>query len=260
MKNPTLGVLGTGDFAAYFIAALRKGGYSARIVLSPHSPTKASAIAKKYDCEVADDESQLMADVDWILLAVRPEQLPAAMSKLNIGAHQVLISAVAGLTVATLRGAVGNSVRIVRIMPSSYIESINEGLIPTFPKCPEVESVLAMAGRVLIFDEEDQFELAMLGACLSGWMYRFVSSLEDWFWRHGLSQKQAREVVTGNMLGAAGSAQIATDLSLSDISDQIATPGTYTRLGLDHLLENEVSSPWLGALDEVYNRLLTTRS
>jgi pyrroline-5-carboxylate reductase len=36
MNSPTIGVVGTGDFSAYLIAALRKGGFDGRILLSPY--------------------------------------------------------------------------------------------------------------------------------------------------------------------------------------------------------------------------------
>lgn len=255
MSTPTIGVLGTGDFAAYFIAALRNGGHTGHVLLSPHSPAKAARLAAEQGCTVAADDTTMLAEADWVLLAVRPEQLPSALSNLALRSGQVLLSAVAGLTVGELRSAIGNDVPIIRIMPSSYIGVLQGGLLPIYPGCAEVEAVLGRAGKVLVFDNENHIELSMIGACLSGWMYHFIGSLETWFIERGLTPDQARQIVAGNILGAAGNALARPDTSLETVSDKIATPGTYTKLGLDYLRDKDSFRPWKEALTMVSDRL-----
>jgi pyrroline-5-carboxylate reductase len=137
MTMPIIGVIGTGDLSAYLIAALRKGGHAGRIVLSPHNRTKAKHLAVRYDCIVAADDASLTKEVDWVLLAVRPEQVASALSTLALRPGQTLISAVAGVTASELSAAKGDNIQIVRIMPSSYIEAIRDGLIPCFRHAPK---------------------------------------------------------------------------------------------------------------------------
>lgn len=257
MSKPTLCVIGTGDFAAYLIAALRKGGHDGRILLSPHNPAKAQAMAARHGCEVATDDAAMIDEADWILLAIRPEQLHAVLARLSLRPGQVVISAVAGATIAQLRASLGEGISVVRIMPSSYIDTVSQGIIPIYPASAAVESVLEAAGRIVAFDTEDQFELALAGACISGWMYRFVETLESWFVERGLSPAQARLMVAGNIAGAAGYAMAHQEVPLARISDAIATEGTYTKAGLDRLLEKEAATPWVEALDIVYDRLKT---
>lgn len=254
MNQPTIAVIGTGDFSTYLIAGLRKGGFSGRILLSPYSRTKAHALAVAYGCTVAADDASTLADADWVLFAVRPEQVADALPKLSLRPTQVLISAIAGLAIADLRVAVGKDTSVVRIMPSSYIDTVDRGLIPIFPASSQVEAVLSLAGNVMTFDTEDQFEFAMIGACLAGWMYRFVGSLENWFVERGLTPSQARLTVAGNIAGAAGYAVEHPGSSLNQVSDQIATPGTYTKAGLDYLCEQRATLPWISALDLVFQK------
>jgi len=256
MNEPTIGVIGTGDFSNYLITALRKGGFGGRIVLSPYSRGKAHTLAVTYGCIVAADDVSMLADADWILLAVRPEQLADALSRVALRPEQVLISAVAGVTIAQLRAVTGKDTSVVRIMPSSYIDTVNEGLIPIFPASEKVKLVLDLAGRVVTFDTEDQFELAMIGACLAGWMYRFVGTLETWFLERGLTPAQARLIVAGNIAGATCYALAREDVPLDLVSDRIATQGTYTKAGLDHLLQCQAALPWIKALDIVFAKRL----
>lgn len=254
MNQPTIAVVGTGDFSTYLIAGLRKGGFSGRILLSSYSQAKAHTLAVAYGCTVAADDASMLADADWILLAVRPEQVADALPKLSLRPTQVLISAVAGLAIADLRAATGNDTSVVRIMPSNYIDTVDQGLIPIFPASSQIEAVFSLAGKVMTFDTEDQFEFAMIGACIAGWMYHFIGSLENWFVERGLTPAQARLTVAGNIAGAADYALERPDLPLNLVSDRIATPGTYTKAGLDYLCERRAALPWISALDLVSQR------
>ncbi len=255
MNDPAIGVIGTGHFASYFIAALRRGGYGGRILLSPHSRSKAETIAREQDCEVAEDDLQLLANADWVLIAVRPEQLERALAKLVFRPDHLLLSAVAGVSVAEMRQHLGNSTTVVRIMPSSYIEAMPDGLIPLFPEMSEVQRVLTRAGRVVAFKTERDFDLSTVGACLSGWIYHFMGSLAGWFVERGLTPDEARCMVVGNIAGAVALAKACPGQSLSDISNRIATEGTYTKAGLDVLMADDATAPWLKAMDEVCGKL-----
>ncbi|MCV9999473.1 NAD(P)-binding domain-containing protein [Pararhizobium sp. YC-54] len=258
MTDPTLGVIGTGDFAAYFISALRNGGHKGAILLSPYSRRKAAKLADDHGCVVAEDEDDLLNRSQWLLLAVRPEQLSATLPIIKVRAEQVLLSAVAGLPISVLRTTLGTEATVVRVMPSSYVGVISGGLFPIYPSDARVEAVLAKAGKVLPFETEDQFELSMIGACLSGWMYRFMDTLQDWFVEQGLSAEHARDIVAGNVSGAAANALTCPGISLQGISDGIATDGTYTKLGLDYLLKKKCFAPWSGALAVVHGKLQST--
>jgi len=259
MNDPTIAVIGTGDFSSYFIAALRNGGHRGRILLSPHSRDKAETIARAHGCEVAENDVRLLDDADWVLIAVRPEQLGRALAPLALRSEQLILSAVAGVSIAGLRQHLGDASTIVRVMPSSYVEAMSDGLIPVFPALPEVRQILARAGTVMAFDAEEHFELATAGACLSGWMYRFMGQLEEWFLGKGLSPDQARLLVLGNIAGAAAYSGADPGRGLGEISDDIATEGTYTRAGLDVLLADGAAGPWLKALDLVGTGLASGR-
>jgi pyrroline-5-carboxylate reductase len=259
MSNPTIGVLGTGDFASYFIAALRNGGYAGRIILSPHSLGKAERLGREQGCEIAPSNRHLLAEADWVLVSVRPEQLDKALATLVFRADQIILSAVAGTSVTDLRLRMSGVETVVRIMPSSDIESTPQGLIPLFPIVSEVGPVLSRAGTVVAFENEEHFDLATAAACMSGWLYRFADELSAWFVSNGLSPDQARLLATGNIAGAMSHARANPHRSLESISDGIATQGTYTKLGLDVLHEGDFMKPWVKALDRVFDKIAAKR-
>lgn len=255
MHEPTIGVIGTGHFASYLIAALRNGGHQGRILLSSHSPDKAAELAVKLRCEIAADHQALSADADWILIAVRPQRFNEALAALVFEPRHTILSAVGGVPLSELRRAAAGADVYVRIMPSSYVEFMTGGLIPIFPSVAAVERVLARAGTVMAMTSEDQFELSTVAACLSGWVYRFADNLTQWFVGKGMSGDQARQLVLGNLAGALALAEANPDLDLQAISDGIATEGTYTKAGLDMLTARHATTPWTDALDEIFEKI-----
>ncbi len=98
-----LGVIGTGHFASYFIAALRRGGYEGDIVLSPRSTSVAVRVARDHQCRVAASNNEVLDNADVILLSVRPEHAEEALKPLNCGVQHTVLSAMAGIQVSQLR-------------------------------------------------------------------------------------------------------------------------------------------------------------
>jgi pyrroline-5-carboxylate reductase len=260
MNEPVIGVFGTGHFSSYMIAALRNGGHAGRIILSPYSRQKAEALALKHGCSVAADDTQLLAEADWLLIAVRPEQLDAVLCRLTIAPGHTIISAVAGVPVDEFRRRLGADAPVYRIIPATYIEFMRDGIIPLYPDSPGIKAVFGKAGTVVSFGTDEKFDLTMAGSCVSAWMYRLMASMEDWFLERGFSKEQARLVISHNIAGAAAVAKANPVRDLRDISDEVATEGTYTKLGLDHLRAVNFSEPWQLALGLVQTKLDRARS
>ena len=76
----TLGVIGTGHLATYFVTALRRGGFDGRILLSPRNADRAAALQRNAGCEVGTSIRQVVAGADVVLLSVRPQHAQAAGS------------------------------------------------------------------------------------------------------------------------------------------------------------------------------------
>jgi pyrroline-5-carboxylate reductase len=238
-----LGVIGTGHFASYFIAALRRGAYEGNILLSPRNAGIAARVARDHRCRVAASNDEVVDQADVILLSVRPQHVDDVVKPLNCGRRHVVLSAIAGLPVDQLRALLPGANAIHRIMPSSYIEAVR-GPIPLFPEAPALLPFLTCAGDVVALPDEHAFEVAMIAACFSTWMYDLAGAVADALSRHGLGPTIARELTLGNMAGAAGFALTRPYDPLAVISSDIATEGTYTKMGLDHLKGRDFAAPW----------------
>jgi pyrroline-5-carboxylate reductase len=249
-----LGVIGTGQFASYFIAALRRGGYDGNVLLSPRNADVANTLAHKHDCVVAASAEEVLAGSDVVLLSVRPEYAEAALVNLRWERRHTVLSAMAGIRLDELRALLHGVDDIHLIMPGSYIETV-PGPIPLYPPAPALMPLLSCAGDVIALPNEAAFNAAMVSLCASTWIYDLAHALAAELERHGLEPDAARALTLGNIAGPASFALSQPEASLLELSAGIATERTFTKDGLDHLKARHFASPWREAIAQLAERL-----
>ncbi|WP_343560729.1 NAD(P)-binding domain-containing protein [Kiloniella sp. b19] len=249
-----LAFLGTGHFASYTIAALRKGGFEGSILLSPRNAEVAAKLADVYNCDVMQDNQSLLNEAEAVVLSVRPQHLQSALEGLVFRDDHLVISAVAGISLESLRAHRNLPETVVRTMPVSCIEA-GDGIVPLFPPQKQAEELLSQAGALVSFETEQSFDLAMIASCMNGTLYHWMQGMVDWMQAKGLPEQAARDLVVHNIRGATAYADLHRDQHLESIGNGIATEGTYTRTALDHLKENGIIQGWPDSLEAIYKRM-----
>lgn len=246
----TLGVIGTGHLATYFITALRRGGFDGRILLSPRNADRAAALRRDAGCDIAPSIHEVVAGADVVLLSVRPQHAQAALDGLTWSTRQTALSAMAGIGLEAVKRMVPGAGHVHLVLPLSYLATVR-GPIPLHPAAPHLMELLGAAGDVVVLDDEQAYDAALLATCVSTWIYDLADVVAVELTRHGLDPRAARALALGNIAAPAGYALSRPDEALSAISASIATDGTYTKLGLDLLREQDFDAPWRAAVAAV---------
>jgi pyrroline-5-carboxylate reductase len=249
-----LGVIGTGQFASYFIAALRRGGHGGKVLLSPRNAGIANTLARKHDCMVVASAEEVLAGADVILLSVRPEHAEVALANLRWERRHTVLSAMAGIRLDELRAMLPEVKGIHLVMPGSYIE-IAPGPIPLYPPAPGLMRLLSCAGNVVALPNEAAFNAAIISVCASTWIYDLAHALAAELERHGLEPDAARALTLGNIAGPASFALGVPETSLLQLSAGVATERTFTKAGLDHLKARHFDAPWREAIAQLAEML-----
>lgn len=249
-----LGVIGTGQFASYFITALRRGGYDGKVLLSPRNAGIASTLARNRHCVVAASAEEVLAGADVILLSVRPEQAKAALANLGWERRHIVLSAMAGIRLDELRAMLPEVEGVHLIMPGSYIE-IAPGPIPLYPPAPRLMPLLSCAGNVVALPSKAAFNAAIISVCASTWIYDLAHALAVELERHGLEPDAARALTLGNIAGPASFALGKPEKGLLELSAGIATERTFTKTGLDYLKAGHFDAPWKEAIAQLAEML-----
>ena len=250
----TLGFIGVGELARYTIDGLRRGGHADPIVLSPRNREHAAWLEANRDCRVAADNQAVADASDIVVLATRPAQCLEALSALKLRAGQLLLSVVAGVTTAELRGALSADVEVVRAMPVSCAAV---GASPTliYPRHDAVSALFARCGNPIAVDAECHFDQGTILACVYSWYFALFETLIEATGGPTLPPATAAELVLGMARGAAELALSRPAQTPGEIAAAIATEGTYSRLGLDRLESEQAFDAWRDACELLRERL-----
>ncbi len=207
MTMPTLGILGVGHLATYTVTGLRNGGDQRRIILSPRNAEAASRLAGQCRCDIAGSNQAVVEGSDIILLAVRPQSLSTLLRGLTFKPGQLVISAMAGVSLQQLRQYSGlQATTLVRALPPASVE-VGAGPVPLFPANAAAETLFGTMGKVIVLESEALFDVAL--------------------------------------------AESRPELDYGDIGKAIATPGTFTLKGLEHIKAGNGLQAWSDAMDAV---------
>jgi pyrroline-5-carboxylate reductase len=113
-----LGFLGTGAITEAVVAGLSAAPEAPSILISPRNAARSRALAAQFpNVRVASGNQTVLDQADTVFLAVRPQDIVAALDGLRFRREQTIISFVALLPMARLKGLVTPAERICRAVP-----------------------------------------------------------------------------------------------------------------------------------------------
>lgn len=227
----TLGIIGVGHLASYFVAGLRHANDNRRILLTPRNVKTAAELAEKYQCEVLKDNQSVADHADILLLATRPAHCLMALQALTLRPSQLVLSVAAGVSISDLEplAAPASVARCLPLVPAE----VAAGATPLFPNNPRARQLLTTIATVVSVNNENEFELAGVASCTSGWVFQMIAELQHWLENAGLTQQQARTIAIETFHGAAHLAKQKPELDLQQQADTIGREGSYTKHFID---------------------------
>ena len=182
-----------------------------------------------------------------IILGVKPQSLPDIAPALSplLGADHLIVSMLAGVTIAGLRAALGQGAELVRIMPNTPV-GLGKGVIALYAEAASDSAALSNAtdliaplGLVERMADEGQFNLVTaLTGCGPAFVFRFIDALTQAAATLGLEADQAARLALATVEGASALAAQAEDAPAL-LADKVASKGGMTREGLDVMDEND---------------------
>ena len=175
-----------------------------------------------------------------VVLGIKPQLLPdvaPALAPLLDDRH-IVVSMLAGMTVASLRSALGENAPFVRIMPNMAV-LLGKGVCACHSEATAAlsvaEALLEPLGLVERLGDEEEFNLVTaLSGCGPAFLFRFVDALAVAAAQLGMAPAQAERMALATVEGAASLA-VASDISPAVLADRVASKGGMTREGLDVL-------------------------
>jgi pyrroline-5-carboxylate reductase len=242
---PTIGFLGAGKMAT----ALGRGWLAAnlttrqRVLASDPLAQAREAFAAESGIRATDDNCQVVADSELLILAVKPQSMAGLLQEIrpHVHARHLVASIAAGVTLRQLAEGLGRERRLIRIMPNTpcLVGASASGYAPAETATAEdvalVDRLLNAVGRAFRVPENLLDVVTGLSGSGPAFVYLIIEALSDGGVRMGLPRDIATALAAQTVLG---SAKMVLDSGLHPgvLKDMVASPGGTTIAGL-HALE-----------------------
>jgi pyrroline-5-carboxylate reductase len=238
------GVVAPADIAACDISAARR-----------------DHLAKTYGVSVGEDAAAASFQSDIVMLAVKPQEFPAAGRALNsnLNGKQTVMSIMAGVPIEAIQSALKHDA-VVRAIPNTPAQ-IGEGMTvwTATEEVPDstreaVRGILAVLGQELYVDDEKYIDMATaVSSSGPAYIFLIIEALVDAAVHIGLRREMAVPMVLQTVLGSARYA-METGKHPAELRNQVTSPGGTTTEGLRELEEAGLRAAFLDAVEAAYEK------
>lgn len=241
--NGSIAFLGGGQMAEALIGGLVASKVASPGAISATDPMAArrDLLTSRFGIRVSESNGAAVREADLIVLAVKPQAMPAVLSEVGPAlSGKLVVSIAAGVTVAWIRERVVQPRGIVRAMPNTPA-LVREGVTAlayqpdlSADDVAAVRCVFEAVGSVVAVEE--RLMDAVTGLSGSGPAYVFVAieALADGGVKMGLPRATAQLLAAQTVLGAARMV-LERGEHPARLKDQVASPGGTTIAGLHQL-------------------------
>lgn len=248
-----LGFLGVGTVSTAVIHALCASREDLRIVLSPRSAARSEELAVQYpQCTRLGSNQEVIDAADIVVLAMRPQQMDAALEGLSFRRDQVIASFIAGSPPSQIQDLVSPARAIAQLIPLPAIEH-RRGPLLICPGIPEVVEVFDGLGDVIVIDDETSIRAFSVASAFMSTYYEIQNTVVDWMIARGIDEATAARYVTSELDGLATVGRATSLAELHDLPAEHQTKGGLNERVRDHMLAAGAFTALRDALDDVYD-------
>lgn len=242
-NDASVAFIGAGAMGAAMIGGLAGGDVDPRrVTASDRNEDRLALVRDQFGIRTTLCNREAARGADVVVLAVKPQVLPAVLSELQGGIREnaLALSIVAGASIATIASLLGHRA-IVRTMPNTPAQ-VGEGMT-VWTATPEVSpeqraqagTIVGALGRQLFVDDERFLDIA---TAISGtgpaYVFLMMEALIDAAVHLGFSRKDARALVVQTIRGAAIYAE-HQPVHPAELRNRVTSPGGTTAEALYQL-------------------------
>jgi pyrroline-5-carboxylate reductase len=240
---PPILLLGGGKMGGAMLAGWRERGLAACVVVDP-APASAALAGGPVQVVRSAAEAPHGFRPEAVVLAVKPQSAAAAVPPIvPLIGDAVVLSIMAGKTVAGLRRLVGETAPVVRAMPNTPA-AVRQGITvgcagPGVTEAQRAlcEELLAAIGEVAWVDDEGLIDpVTAVSGGGPAYVFLLTELLEQAAVEQGIPPALARRLARVTVSGS-GALLAASDQDAADLRAAVTSPGGTTQRALAVLME-----------------------
>lgn len=199
-------------------------------------------------------------EAEAIVLAVKPQQMDSVLPDLSAFAPRALfISIAAGIPTSRIERALGNSARVVRVMPNTPalvgagIAALCRGANARDGDLAFAEAMMRAVGKTVRVDESLMDAVTAISGSGPAYVFRMMEALEKAAIGQGLAPEVARQLVVATVAGAGRLAEVS-GRDPADLRRQVTSKGGTTEAALREIDAREFDGMFEAAVQAAVRR------
>lgn len=192
---------------------------------------------------------------DFLIAAVKPRDMEGFLEEvINSGIQfRIFISLAAGISTYFIKGKIGQSASIARVMPNTPL-LIGKGLsCISYPDAneneyAEVERLFSLMGKTLRVDEKYMDTVTALSGSGPAYFFLMGEVMRDLALKRGFTSEEANLLASSTIKGA-GAMMMWTEADFTSLKKAVTSPGGTTEAALKVLSENSFGDILMKAIE-----------
>lgn len=240
-----IGFIGCGNMSSAIVAGILKAGIpSGDIIVSDHDERAMTRANEQYGINTTDDNKKVAESSDIVVLGIKPNKSQEVMDEIAsvLKPTAVIVSIMAGITIAVMEATFGERTKIIRTMPNTPA-LVGEGMTALCKNKSVTEKELEQVITLLkTFSKVEQIpeKLMDIASAISGaspaYVFIFIEALADAAVLGGMQRDMAYKFVAQTLLGSA-KLLLETGQHPGVLKDRVCSPGGTTIEGVKVLEE-----------------------
>ena len=264
----TIGFVGAGNMARALgggIARERAGEF-ALVATDPVSEAVA-AFCEATGGRGVPDIAALVSESDVLVLAIKPQVLPAVLDELRggVASRHLVLSILAGATLDGIASGLGGGVRVVRAMPNTPA-LVGQGMTvlvggehASADDVKLAEGLFGAVGRATVVSDEGLLDaVTAVSGSGPGFLFAYAEALLEASAAVGLERELAVQLVQQTLLGSAVLWRESGETA-EVLRQRVTSPGGTTQAGLESLSSNGFADVVRGAIEAATRRSVELR-
>ena len=249
--------IGSGQMAEAMVGGLLSGHVCPADAIWATDPVveRRDRLKSQFGIRVGLANREAVSWADVVVLAVKPQMLPAVLSELGpILARALVISIVAGVMIRTIAEQVGGATRVVRAMPNTPamvregMTALSMGAGVSDADARLVRVIFEAVGRVVLVEERLMDAVTGLSGSGPAYVFQAIEALADGGVMMGLPRQTAELLAAQTVLGAARLV-LESGVHPAQLKDRVASPGGTTIAGLHQLEQGGFRATLMAAVE-----------
>ncbi len=267
MSNNTVGFIGGGNMTRAIATGLLQSGFDvSKLLISEPLEQQRERLADDFKgALVSSSNDAIVRDASCVVLATKPQVLPAVCRNLAAAAQQsrpLFVSIAAGVRCADIDHWLGGDLAIVRVMPNQPalirrgVSGIYANQRASADDVARASRIMEAVGAVVAVDREEDIDtVTAISGSGPAYFFLLIEMLATAAEELGLSADAASMLA---LQTAAGAAELATqsDEPMQALIARVRSPGGTTAAALDRLEDDDIRAIFRRAITAARDRAI----